>query len=220
MVLNRICVVVPVRSVRRAEFLVNFSPTGCVELRMDYLRGPSSRIVEAARVLARTSVRNNLRVIVTMRSAREGGRDDRPPHERRKILNELGNAFKNEAIVDFELEDLNHADITCEDCLASIHYSKTPVESTIKGAAEDAFARGASLFKAVLPGAAPGEIAMAANLVASFQGKATAFTLGPYTVDSRVIALRLGAPFVFASHPEEPLPGIPSPREIMRVYKS
>lgn len=220
MALNRICVVIPVRSVKRAESLVNSSPTECVELRMDYLRGPTASIVEAARALARASLRNGLRIIVSMRSAREGGHDERTPPERVRILRELSSAFRNEATVDFELEDLKYADATCEDCLASIHYSETPVKSTIKGAAEDAFTRGASVFKAVLPGEAPGEIAMAANLVASFQGRATAFTLGPYTVDSRVIALRLGAPFVFASHPEEPLPGIPSPREILLAYRS
>ncbi|GBF09259.1 3-dehydroquinate dehydratase, partial [Aeropyrum pernix] len=193
---GRICTVVPVEDAGEAAMLALSSPTGCVELRLDFYPGDPG---EALEQLA-TRLHSPARVVVTLRSAGHGGLDRRARGERRAVLARLEDLAPEGWMVDYEVEDL-HASSGCSGCIASSHPTTPPTPRRALEEAAVAERLGASAYKLVYPGVEPWEQAAAAWLVAEAGGFATSFTLGPGTLASRLTALALGAPLVFGSHP-------------------
>jgi len=208
---SRLCTVIPVRSPGRGAELVRTAETGCVELRLDYLGSNNPEaIAEVGLRLAEEAEGRGLSVIATIRSRSEGGRFQGSPEVAVKALSLLE---ASGVTVDYEALKPWAPD-ACRGCVASAHLGK-PREEAALALIRKARGMGASAAKVVFVGGGLRGAALAARLVASWSGWVTSFTSGEYGVCSRLIALELGAPFIFVSHRLDPLEGVPLPEDIL-----
>ena len=212
---GRLCTVVPVRSEAHASRLIDSAETGCVELRLDFLGSHNPDVIAGVGLrLAERAEARGLSVIATVRSRGEGGLFEGPPDA---AVRALGTLESSGVTVDYEALRV-WAPESCRGCVASAHLGRPSEENAARLIAR-ARRMGASAAKIVFLNGGPWAAALAAKIVASWSGWATAFTTGEYGVCSRLTALELGAPFIFVSHRLDPLRGVPLPEELLRGYR-
>ncbi len=201
----RLCTVIPVRSVSHGLELITTAPTGCVELRLDFLGSNNPEAIAGAGLkLADEAEDRGLSVIATVRSRSEGGLFQGSPEVAVKAL-----ALIESSGIRVDYEALKSwAPESCDACVASAHLSK-PREETAVELVKRARRMNASAAKVVFMDGSPRAAALAAKLVTHWSGWLTSFTVGELGVCSRVVALELGAPFIFVSHHRDPLRGVP-----------
>jgi 3-dehydroquinate dehydratase type I len=175
-----------------------------VELRIDRLTGD-----EATRELESELSRFARRAIITVRSRREGGGYTGGEAERLRLISRL--AAMRPAYIDVELDTAKAskkwADSLPEDVekVVSWHdFQRTPALKTLRALLEEELSRG-SIAKVITTAKAIADNLTTLPLCGDVPGKVVSFCMGELGMISRVVSMRLGAPLVYASLPDDPV---------------
>jgi 3-dehydroquinate dehydratase/shikimate dehydrogenase len=175
-----------------------------VELRIDRLKGD-----EAPRELESELSRFARRAIITVRSRREGGGYTGGETERLRLISRL--AAMRPAYIDVELDTAKAskkwADSLPEDVekIVSWHdFHRTPALKTLRALLEEELSRG-SIAKVITTAKVIDDNLTTLTLCGDVPGKVVSFCMGELGMISRVVSMRLGAPLVYASLPDDPV---------------
>ncbi len=204
----------PGRVIREVRF------EGCktVELRLDLQ--PWSRTQAAE--LAETLKGMGLRVIVTLRDYREGGRYRGPDREKMDILLSMLDHGASLVDVEYRLGKLVDEAIASAPgrVIVSAHYFQgTPPVEALYSIAGDMLRRGAAVAKIVAYAESGWDVLRLMGLNVKWPGKAAAFAMGPAGGLSRALALLYGAALVYAPIGEAVAPGQLGFRQLVGLVK-
>jgi 3-dehydroquinate dehydratase/shikimate dehydrogenase len=222
MKLPRVCVTVTASTPRQllAAAQTAARATRFVELRLDYLDRPESglEVIAALR-------RRRVSCIATLRTMAAGGRFAGTPDEQLGLLRDAAKA--GATLMDLELESaesLKAAAVAylriAGPLMISFHdFQRTPDQ--LHAALERLRAFPAELYKLVTWARNHHDNAAVLRLLAGSRGKLVAFTLGDIGRPTRLLALRLGAPFTYAAPERGGVAGLGQfpARELQKQYR-
>ena len=175
-----------------------------VELRIDRLAGD-----DAPRELESALSRFARRAIFTVRSRRDGGSYEGGEAERRLLISRL--AEMRPAFIDVELDtakaNKKWADSIPKDVekIVSWHdFGRTPSLKALRAVSAEELSRG-SIAKVITTAKVIDDNITTLTLCGDKPGKIVSFCMGELGTISRVVSMRLGAPLVYASLPNEPV---------------
>jgi 3-dehydroquinate dehydratase type I len=190
-----------------------------VELRIDSLTGD-----DAPRELESELSRFARRAILTVRSRREGGGYAGSEAERLRLISRL--AEMRPAYIDVELATAKAHKKWAESLpkdvekIVSWHdFEGTPALKALRALREEELSRG-SIAKVVTTAKVIDDNLTTLTLCEGVPGKVVSFCMGELGIISRVVSMRLGAPLVYASLPNEPVAPGQLSIPVMQILRS
>ena len=186
-----------------------------VELRLDHL---------GASALDGLLGRFAGRAMVAFRRPRDGGAPSRAPESERVALLQSAARDARAAYVDFELDCVEAIprDRKAKIVVSHHDFERTPGEEDLLDILARIEASGADVAKVVTTARSESDAFALYGLYRRSRGSLVAFAMGEYGGPSRILALRLGAPFTFASvgSGREGAPGQMSLDEMLGLYRA
>ena len=174
-----------------------------------------------ARVFAEALAASGVRVVATLRDAREGGRYRGPPREKLDQLLYMLDAGAWMIDVEYRFPLLDEALASAPGrVIASAHFMDyTPWPEALYAAAGDMLRRGAAIAKIVAYAQRIEDNWRLLGVNVKWPGRAAAFAMGPLGRLSRLLAPLLGAALVYAPLGEAVAPGQLGFRELLGLWE-